>query len=51
MWEGCVVASRQSTALDSVPIRELRAEVMGLLKIGGTLGVGTSVVQRVLAAD
>ena len=31
-------------------IRELRAEGMGILKIGRTLGIGTSVVQRVLAA-
>ena len=31
-------------------IHELRAEGMGILKIGRTLGVGTSVVQRVLAA-
>ena len=30
-------------------IRELRAEGMGKLKIGRTVGVGTSVVQRVLA--
>jgi DNA invertase Pin-like site-specific DNA recombinase len=30
-------------------IRELRAEGMGMLKIGRTVGVGTSVVQRVLA--
>jgi DNA invertase Pin-like site-specific DNA recombinase len=30
-------------------IRELRAEGMGMLKIGRTLGVGTSVVQRVVA--
>lgn len=30
-------------------IRELRAEGMGILKIGRTVGVGTSVVQRVLA--
>jgi DNA invertase Pin-like site-specific DNA recombinase len=29
-------------------IRELRAEGMGILKIGRTVGVGTSVVQRVL---
>lgn len=29
-------------------IRELRAEGMGMLKIGRTVGVGTSVVQRVL---
>jgi hypothetical protein len=27
---------------------ELRAEGMGMLKIGRTVGVGTSVVQRVL---
>ena len=29
-------------------IRELRAEGMGILKIGRTIGVGTSVVQRVV---
>ncbi|MBR0878548.1 recombinase family protein [Bradyrhizobium liaoningense] len=32
-------------------IRELRSEGMGILRIGRTLGVGTSVVQRVLAAN
>jgi DNA invertase Pin-like site-specific DNA recombinase len=31
-------------------IRELKAEGMGILKIGRTLGVGTSVVQRVISA-
>jgi DNA invertase Pin-like site-specific DNA recombinase len=31
-------------------IRELRTEGMGVLKIGRTLGIGTSVVQRVIAA-
>jgi hypothetical protein len=31
-------------------IRELKADGMGLLKIGRTLGVGTSVVQRVISA-
>jgi DNA invertase Pin-like site-specific DNA recombinase len=31
-------------------IRELRAQRMGIVKIARTLGVGTSVVQRVLAA-
>jgi DNA invertase Pin-like site-specific DNA recombinase len=31
-------------------IRELRAKGMGMLKIARTLGVGTSVVQRVVAA-
>ena len=30
-------------------IRELRGEGMGILKIGRTIGVGTSVVQRVVA--
>jgi hypothetical protein len=30
-------------------IRELRADGMGILKIGRTLGIGTSVVQRVLS--
>jgi DNA invertase Pin-like site-specific DNA recombinase len=29
-------------------IRELKAEGMGILKIGPTLGVGTSVVRRVI---
>jgi DNA invertase Pin-like site-specific DNA recombinase len=31
-------------------IRELKAEGMGILKIGRTVGVGTSVVQRVVSA-
>jgi DNA invertase Pin-like site-specific DNA recombinase len=31
-------------------IRELRAEGMGILKIGRTVGVGTSVVQRIISA-
>src|ERR1700716_305517 len=31
-------------------IRELKADGMGILKIGRTVGVGTSVVQRVVAA-
>jgi DNA invertase Pin-like site-specific DNA recombinase len=31
-------------------IRELKAEGMGILKVGRTLGVGTSVVQRVVKA-
>jgi hypothetical protein len=29
-------------------IRELRSEGMGILKIGRTVGVGTSVVQRIV---
>jgi DNA invertase Pin-like site-specific DNA recombinase len=32
-------------------IRELRAEGEGILKIGRKLGIGTSVVQRVVRAD
>jgi DNA invertase Pin-like site-specific DNA recombinase len=32
-------------------IRKLRARGMGKLKIARTLGIGSSVVQRVLAAD
>jgi len=31
-------------------IRDLRAQGMGFLKIGRTVGVGTSVVQRVVGA-
>jgi hypothetical protein len=31
-------------------IRELKAEGMGILKIGRTLDIGTSVVQRVISA-
>jgi DNA invertase Pin-like site-specific DNA recombinase len=32
-------------------IRELKAEGMGILKIGRTVGVGTTVVQRVVGAS
>jgi DNA invertase Pin-like site-specific DNA recombinase len=32
-------------------IRQLRAKGMGILKIGRTLGVGTSVVQRIVSQD
>jgi DNA invertase Pin-like site-specific DNA recombinase len=32
-------------------IRELRADGMGILKIGRTLGIGTSVVQRVVMSE
>jgi hypothetical protein len=31
-------------------IRKLKADGMGILKIGRTVGVGTSVVQRVVAS-
>jgi transposase-like protein len=32
-------------------IRDLKAEGMGILKIGRTVGVGTSVVQRVVGTS
>jgi hypothetical protein len=32
-------------------IRELKADGMGILKIGRTLGVGTSVVQPVISVS
>ncbi|MCK1485084.1 recombinase family protein [Bradyrhizobium sp. 193] len=53
---GLARASAKGTKLGRRPvmpavetrIRELKAEGMGILKIGRTLGVGTSVVQRVI---
>ena len=39
---------RPAKLTDEVRIRELRAEGMSILKIGRTLRIGTSVVQRVL---
>jgi hypothetical protein len=47
--------SRQSTSLSrpeegEARVRKLRAEGLGMLKIARTIGVGTSVVQRVVAA-
>jgi DNA invertase Pin-like site-specific DNA recombinase len=45
------VLGRRRTAPDiEHRIRELRARGMGMLKIGKTLGIGTSVVQRVVGA-
>jgi hypothetical protein len=41
---------REKPSIES-RIRELKAEGMGILKIGRTVGVGTSVVQRVLNVD
>ena len=38
----------QDCLMSERTIRELRAEGMGILKIGRTVGVGTSVVQRVV---
>jgi DNA invertase Pin-like site-specific DNA recombinase len=48
---GVKLGRRPVKASVEARIRELRREGMGLLKIGRTLGVGTSVVQRVLAAN
>jgi hypothetical protein len=46
-----VLARHPAEASIEKRIRGLRAKGMGILKIGKTLGVGTSVVQRVLAAE
>ena len=48
--KGVRLGRRPVKAATETRIRELRAEGMGILKIGRTLGVGTSVVQRVLSA-
>jgi hypothetical protein len=42
-------AVTQRSAAENAGIRELKAGGMGILKIGRTLGVGTSVVQRVMS--
>jgi DNA invertase Pin-like site-specific DNA recombinase len=47
--KGTTLGRPQVKAKVEERIRELRAEGMGQLKIGRTIGVGTSVVQRVLA--
>jgi DNA invertase Pin-like site-specific DNA recombinase len=46
--KGVTLGRRKVKASVETRIRELRAEGMGILKIGRTIGVGTSVVQRVL---
>jgi DNA invertase Pin-like site-specific DNA recombinase len=48
--KGKTLGRRKVKASVEEHIRELRAGRMGMLKIARTLGVGTSVVQRVLAA-
>jgi DNA invertase Pin-like site-specific DNA recombinase len=48
---GVVLGRRPVDASVEKRIRKLRNQGMGMLKIGRTLGVGTSVVQRVVAAD
>jgi DNA invertase Pin-like site-specific DNA recombinase len=46
--KGTKLGRRPVKASVEARIRELRAEGMGILKIGRTVGVGTSVVQRVI---
>jgi DNA invertase Pin-like site-specific DNA recombinase len=46
--KGIRLGRRKVSASVEDRIRDLRSEGMGILKIGKTLGVGTSVVQRVL---
>ena len=48
--KGTKLGRRTVKASIEARIRELKAEGMGILKIGRTLGVGTSVVQRVISA-
>jgi DNA invertase Pin-like site-specific DNA recombinase len=46
--QGVTLGRRKVKASVEARIRELRAEGTGILKIGRRVGVGTSVVQRVL---
>ena len=46
---GTVLGRRRTRSAVEERIRALRAEGMGMVRIGKTLGVGTSVVQRVVA--
>src|SRR5713226_2201026 len=48
--KGTKLGRRPVESSVEVQIRELKAEGMGILKIGRNLGVGTSVVQRVISA-
>ena len=58
MNAGLARAKAKGTKLGRRPVKpaiesrilELKAKGMGILKIGRTVGVGTSVVQRVVAA-
>jgi len=49
--KGVTLGRRKVKASVESRIRELRAEGMGILKIGRTLRVGTSVVQRVISGS
>jgi DNA invertase Pin-like site-specific DNA recombinase len=46
---GTVLGRRRTRSAVEDRIRALRAEGMGIIRIGKTLGIGTSVVQRVVA--
>jgi len=46
--KGTVLGRRRTEPAVEKRIRSLRAKGMGILKIGRTLGIGTSVVQRVI---
>jgi DNA invertase Pin-like site-specific DNA recombinase len=49
--KGTKLGRRPVSHATEARIRQLKADGMGILKIGRTLGVGTSVVQRVLSAS
>jgi hypothetical protein len=48
---GTAAGERHRTGLLKGSLLELRAKGDGILKIGKKLGIGTSVVQRVVAAN
>jgi DNA invertase Pin-like site-specific DNA recombinase len=49
--KGVVLGRRPTAPAVEKRIRQLRAKGTGILKIGRTLGIGTSVVQRVVGED
>jgi DNA invertase Pin-like site-specific DNA recombinase len=49
--KGVVLGRRRTAPVVEKRIRQLRAKGTGILKIGRTLGIGTSVVQRVVNQD
>ena len=49
--KGVVLGRRPTAPAVEKRIRQLRAKGTGILKIGRTLGIGTSVVQRVVSQD
>lgn len=48
--KGTKLGRPRATPETEAEIRQLRSTGMGIIKIGKQLGVGTSVVQRVIAA-